>query len=70
MSSGGRFLTVAEQADLLRSHGYVPPVALNQVGNPDEACDEVGLRPLVDLKRRADLLDPAAVQHRDPVAHR
>ena len=28
------------------------------------------LRVLVDLRGRPDLLDPAAVEHRDPVAHR
>ena len=32
--------------------------------------DEGRRRPLVDLDRSADLLDPAVVHHRDPVAHR
>src|SRR5215212_2512307 len=35
----------------------------------DEAGDERGGGPLVHLRGRADLLDPAAVEDRDPVAH-
>ena len=33
----------------------------------DEAGDELRARPLVDVLRRAELLDPAAVHHRDEV---
>ncbi len=42
----------------------------HQVGDADEAGDEGGCGPLVDVLGDADLLDPAAVHHRDPVAHR
>ena len=42
----------------------------HQVGNADEAGDEGGGRAVVDLLRLRHLLDPAAVHHRDPVAHR
>ena len=45
-------------------------VALEDVRDADEAGDELGLRMLVDLGRRADLLDPALVEDGDPVAHR
>ena len=34
---------------------------------PEEAHHELGGRLVVDLARRADLLDPAVVHHRDPV---
>jgi hypothetical protein len=37
---------------------------------PDEARDEEVLGPVVDLRGRADLLQDAVPQHRDPVAHR
>src|SRR5207244_2418312 len=36
----------------------------------DEAGHEAVRGPLVDLLGRADLLEPALVHHRDPVAHR
>jgi hypothetical protein len=42
----------------------------HQVGDADEAGDEGRRRPVVDLLRGGDLFDPAAVHHRDPVAHR
>ena len=41
-----------------------------QVGRADEAGDEGSRRALVDLGRRADLLDPPVVEDGDPVAHR
>ena len=41
-----------------------------QVGGPDEAGDEHARRLPVDLLGGADLLDPAAAHHGDPVAHR
>ena len=37
---------------------------------PDEAGDEARRGPLVDLGRRAELLDPAGVEDRQAVAHR
>ena len=43
-------------------------VTREQVRRADEAGDERGRRPLVDLGRAAHLLDPARVEHRDPVA--
>ena len=42
---------------------------LHQVRIPDEAGDEPRGRPLVDLERRADLLEPPARHHPDAVAH-
>jgi hypothetical protein len=36
----------------------------------DEVGDEHGCRPVVDLSRRAELLDDAVVHHRDLVGHR
>src|SRR5215469_5048272 len=63
-------LPVGEQRYLLRAHGYLAAVALDEVGDADEPGDERGPRPLVHLSWRADLLDAAAAQHRDPVAHR
>ena len=41
-----------------------------QVGVADEPGDEHRRGLVVDLARRADLLDAALVHHRDPVAHR
>ena len=44
--------------------------AREQVRRADEVRDEPGRRSLVELLRRAELLHPAGVHHRDPVAHR
>ena len=41
-----------------------------QVGLADEAGDEHGRRPVVDLGRGADLVDVAGVHDRDAVTHR
>ena len=54
---------------LLRSDGEPVAVAVDQVRDADEAGDELGRRPLVDLDRRADLLDLSGVHDREPVAH-
>src|SRR5260221_548914 len=43
---------------------------LQQVGDADEAGDELGPRALVELDRGADLLDQAFVENGYPVAHR
>ena len=43
---------------------------VEEVGAADEVGDELVRRPLVDLARRADLLDAAAVHHRDRVRQR
>ena len=43
---------------------------VEQVADAQEAGDERRVRPLVELGRRADLLDPALVHHGDPVGHR
>ena len=67
---GGSGWPSVDQDDLLRPDGDPVAVALDQVGDADEPGHEVGPRPLVDLDRRPDLLDPALVQHRDAVAHR
>ncbi len=47
----------------------MPAVPLDQVGDADEPGDEVACGLLVDLDRCAGLLDAAAVQDGDPVAH-
>ena len=44
--------------------------SVEEVGRADEVGDEAGRRPVVELLRGAELLDPTAVHHRDPVAHR
>src|SRR4051812_30216860 len=44
-------------------------IALHDVGRPDEVGDEGIARPLVDLRRRSDLLDRPRVEDDDPVAH-
>ncbi len=46
------------------------PVALEDVRHADETRDELRRRVLVDLGRRADLLDPSLVEDRETVAHR
>ena len=53
----------------LRSDGEPVSVAVDQVRDADEAGDELGRRPLVDLDRRADLFDLTTVHDREPVAH-
>ena len=66
------------EADLLRPDVNVPAapedllgdVAGEQVRRADEAGHEPRRRALVDLGRRADLLDPALVEDGQPVAHR
>src|SRR3954467_14839612 len=69
----GRFV-LFEHADLLRTDreaSRVPvPRPLEHVRDADEARYELGLRMLVDLGRRSDLLDLAVVEDREPVAHR
>jgi hypothetical protein len=45
-------------------------IPLDQVGDADEPGHEGRLRTLVHVDRVVDLLDAAAVEHRDPVAHR
>ncbi len=42
-------------------------LALEDVARPDEAGDELRARPRVDFLRRAQLLDPPAVHHRDEI---
>ena len=63
-------LVAGHQGDLLRPHGDRVAVPLDQVGDADEPGHERGPRPLVHLGGPADLLDPAAAEHRDAVAHR
>ena len=56
-----------------RVEEHLPPglaAAVQEVGDAEEAGDERGARPLVQLGRRAELLDLAAVHHRDRVRHR
>ena len=48
----------------------VPHHCGDQIGDADEVGDEHRGRRVIDLLRRADLLHPAVVHHRDPVGHR
>jgi hypothetical protein len=66
--AGARAVVV--HPDLLRPDREPAPVPLEQVRDPDKARDELGLRPLVDVRRAADLLDPALVEDGDAVAYR
>ena len=50
-------------------HGVEHPSA-HEAERADERGDEAGTRRVVDLERRAHLLDPALVHHHDPVRHR
>src|SRR6516162_2387615 len=47
----------------------MPAVALEYVGRPHETADECRRRPLVDVRRSSDLLDPTLIEDGDPVAH-
>src|SRR5262249_32666905 len=69
MAAVGRLLAVGQQVDLLRADREMTPVALEQVGHADEAGHEVAGGLLVDLDRRAPLLDAAPVEHGQAVAH-
>ena len=42
----------------------------HEIRDAEEVGDECRLRALVDVARRAELLDPAARHHREPVRHR
>ncbi len=52
-------LARADEPYLLGANGEPAAVTLEDVRRADEAGDELGRGPLVDLGRRADLLDPA-----------
>src|SRR5262249_49865041 len=69
MAAVGRLLAVGQQVDLLRADREMTPVALEQVGHADEAGHEVAGGLLVDLDRRAPLLDAALVEHGQAGAH-
>ena len=60
----------SQQVDLLRPDRQPPAAALDQVGDTDEAGDELVARVLVELLGRAHLFDPALVEDGDAVAHR
>ena len=47
--------------------GRIDDLRLDRVERADERRDERGGREVVDLERRADLLDPALAHHHDPV---
>ena len=74
--SGGTGRAALVQGDLLgpqRVHPVAPQDPLRvggveEVGRADEGRDERRRRLLVDLLRRAELLDPALVEDGDPVA--
>src|SRR5581483_8300862 len=53
------------EGDLLGPHGDAAPVALEDVRRADEPGDELSLRALVHVLRRADLLDAAVAEHRN-----
>src|SRR5262249_9894020 len=59
-----------DHPNLLRPDREAPAVADEYVRDADEARDELRLRPLVDRRRRADLLDAALVEDGEAVAHR
>ncbi len=42
---------------------------LEEIRITDEVRHETRGRAVVDLERRAELLDPAAIHHRDPIGH-
>ena len=46
------------------------PLPCDQIGRADEVGDEAAVRTVVDVLRRADLLDPAAIHHDHPVGDR
>ena len=58
------------QPDALRDKCAVAPLAFEQIDLADEVGNEARARAIVDLARRADLLDPAGVHHGDAVRHR
>src|SRR5262249_42680086 len=60
-------LTLRQHADLLRPHDETDAVADEDIGDADEAGDELGRGLLVDLHGSADLLDPTARHHRHAV---
>src|SRR5262249_22910810 len=60
----------AAQMDLLGPDRVALAVALELVRDADEVGHEGALRPLVDLGRRPELLDPALVEDGEAVAHR
>ena len=66
----GRRLAAVADRDPLRPDADAASVAHEDVRDADEAGDELRQRALVDLYGRADLLDPARVEDREPVAHR
>jgi hypothetical protein len=55
----GTAASVRGHADLLGPHGEAPPFVLDDVRDADEPGDELRPRMLVDVLRRADLLDAA-----------
>src|SRR5208282_2738048 len=65
-----RVLARRQEPDLLRAYCHMPAVALDHVRDSDEPGHEIGPRPLVDLQWRADLVNLAVAEHRDPVTHR
>src|SRR5262249_61831098 len=68
VGGGGR--AAVPERDALGPDAVATSVAIDDVRRPDEARDELACRAVVHLDRPADLLDPAFVEDRDPVAHR
>src|SRR5215472_2500844 len=62
-------LALRQHVDLLRPHDKADAVAEEDIGDADEAGDELGRGLLVALQGGTDLLDPAARHHRHAVAH-
>src|SRR5215831_20523721 len=50
-------LALRQEPDLLRAYRHMPAVTLDQVRDPGEPGDRTGLRPIVDVQGRADLLN-------------
>src|SRR5262249_24797100 len=67
----GRGGALGGERDLLRPQRQPAAVAQREdVGNADEVGDEARAWPLVDLARRADLLDAAEIHDGEPPRHR
>src|SRR5437899_1195498 len=70
LAAAGRCRARVVHADLLGPDSEALAAALDYVRDTHEAGDEGARRPLVDLGRGADLLDPALVEDGEAVAHR
>src|SRR6185437_12682669 len=70
VAASRRLLPIGQQADLLWPDGEAPAAALEHVGDADEPRHEISSRLLIYLDRGSELLDLAAVEDGEAVAHR